>query len=454
MNKKTELKELDIKQIEFGQRYREDYGDIDDLVADIAQHGVIQPLAVVAPKTPGGLYHLLAGGRRYTAAKKAGITSVPTNIYSSDLSELDIRGIELAENLCRKDLEWREQIKLQQEIHRLYQKIHGPKEGTAKTTPGQGWGERDTAKLVNKSQSSVHQDLDIAAALDVTPEIFSTCKNKHDASKVLRNIRETQLKEELARRIESKSKSVPTSSSSESKLRLLSSGYQVGDLHELIKNVPDGSIDIIEFDPPYAIDLAGGIKKVADTSGGSVRGYKEIPEQDYILWITNALRECYRVMADHSWLILWFAPEPWFETMYTSIRNAGFSCHRMPGLWVKGGFGQNHHPDVNLTNSYEMFFYARKGSPAMSKRGRSNVFPYSPVPASFKRHPTERPVNLIMEILATFGDAGSRVLVPCLGSGATLLAADQLDMPAFGFDIDSTHKDSFIVAAEQQVTGS
>jgi len=451
MNKHTELKILELEQIEFGQRYREDYGDIDDLVVDIQKHGVIQPLAVVAPKNPEGLYHLLAGGRRYTAAKKAGIPTVPVNVYSKDLSNLDIRGIELAENLCRKDLEWREQIKLQQEIHRLYQKIHGPKEGTAKVTPGQGWGERDTAKLVNKSQGSVHQDLDIAAALDVTPELFSTCKNKHDASKVLRNIRENQLKEELARRVESKSKTAPAVSSKDSKLISLSDSYQIGDLHELIKKVPDGSVDIVEFDPPYAINLTKG-KKTTDSSGGTAHGYQELPEEEYTGWITKALRECYRAMSDHSWLVLWFAPEPWFEGMYRAIRLAGFSCSRMPGLWIKGGSGQNQHPDVNLTNSYEMFFYARKGAPAVSKRGRSNVFPYSPVPSQSKRHPTERPTSLIMEILSTFGDAGSKVMVPCLGSGATILAADQLGMEAFGFDIDNKHKHNFVLAVEQHLT--
>ena len=54
MNKHTELKILELEQIEFGQRYREDYGDIDDLVVDIQKHGVIQPLAVVAPRIQRG----------------------------------------------------------------------------------------------------------------------------------------------------------------------------------------------------------------------------------------------------------------------------------------------------------------------------------------------------------------------------------------------------------------
>src|SRR6056297_1322007 len=133
---KTRVDIIKVNDIELGQRYREDYGDIDDLVADIKEKGLIQPLAVIESTEEGGSYRLLAGGRRFTAAKQADIENVPANIYPNTLSELQTRGIELAANLCRKDLEWKEQIKLQQEIHRLYQNIHGTKTSTSKVTPG------------------------------------------------------------------------------------------------------------------------------------------------------------------------------------------------------------------------------------------------------------------------------------------------------------------------------
>jgi len=53
-----------------------------------------------------------------------------------------------------------------------------------------------------------------------------------------------------------------------------------------------------------------------------------------------------------------------------------------------------------------------------------------------KIHPTERPIEMIQEVLQTFTQANSRVFVPFLGSGNTLLAANNAQMNAFGFDLD------------------
>ena len=102
---------IKVKDIEFGNRVREDYGDIKELVLSFKKEGIIQPLAVKeinwSPDEgdePAYRYLLLAGGRRYTAAKDADISEVPVRIYERDLSEAEIKGIELAENIYRKDL--------------------------------------------------------------------------------------------------------------------------------------------------------------------------------------------------------------------------------------------------------------------------------------------------------------------------------------------------------------
>ena len=150
-------------------------------------------------------------------------------------------------------------------------------------------------------------------------------------------------------------------------------------------------------------------------------------------------------MAPHSWLLCWFAPEPWFEIIHQELHNAGFRTTRMCGIWNKGGSGQNMHPQTRLSNSYEMFFYAWKGQPALNKAGRSNTFNFSPVPPSQKVHPTERPIELMKEIYDTFAFAGSRVLIPFLGSGSGLFAADELGMSPVGFELTKAYKDSFLV---------
>ncbi len=440
---KTRLDIINRDNIHFGERYREDYGDVSDLAADIRERGLIQPLAVMEPMEGDDKYRLLAGGRRYQATEEAGLDQIPVNIYPNTISELEIRGIELSENLCRKDLEWTEQIKLQQEIHRLYQSIHGTKTSSSKVVQGEGWGERDTANLLNRSQGAVHQDLQLAQALDATPEMFSDCKNKHDASKVLKSVRENMIKDELRNR------ATAQSGDSTYQHSQLANSFIVGDFLKQVQQVPTGSINLVEFDPPYSIGLSEIKKQNEVVKDEKLRRYNEIKKQEYRPWIERALKECYRVMSEHSWLILWLAPEPWFETMYQTLIKVGFDTTRIVGIWTKGGSGQNHHPDLYLTNSYEMFMYARKGRPAISKRGRSNEFNFSPVPPQKKYHPTERPIELMMELLSTFGDEGDRVMVPCLGSGVTLIAAYQLGMTAFGYELCEDCKGDFLLSLEQ-----
>jgi DNA modification methylase len=156
-------------------------------------------------------------------------------------------------------------------------------------------------------------------------------------------------------------------------------------------------------------------------------------------------------MTDHSWLICWFAPQPWFEKIFQELKFAGLETTRMCGIWAKGTPGQNMNPTVRLSNSYEMFFYAWKGQPVLNKAGRSNVFNFSPVPPSQKVHPTERPIELMKEIYDTFAFTGSRVLIPFLGSGSGILAANSLGMSAVGFELSKSYKDSFLVKAHQML---
>ena len=98
-----------------------------------------------------------------------------------------------------------------------------------------------------------------------------------------------------------------------------------------------------------------------------------------------------------------------------------------------------------LANSCETFFYAWKGRPAINKAGRSNEFDYPPVPPQQKTHPTERPVALMKDIYETFAFPGSRLLIPFLGSGSGLIAADEVGMSGVGFELSKANRDSFLV---------
>jgi DNA modification methylase len=423
---------IPLNSITIEDRARQEMGDLANLEANLKQSGLIQPLAVKS--NPDGTYRLLAGERRFTVLERNDVEEIPVRIYEEDLSDLEMKIIEKSENLHRKDMEYYEMDALTAEIHQMHQELHGVKA----PGPGQdGWGTRDTAEAISaKSPATVVESVKRAEAREAFPELFETCKSASDASKMIKKMDEALVKQVIAKKLESQK--------SEGTLHQLSKCFVVKDFFEGVKEIPDGIMHLVEIDPPYAINLAAKKKKEGE-SQYILSDYNEVDSEDYINFMHDTFKECYRVMADHSWLICWFAPEPWFFPIYRLLIETGFGTTRMCGIWTKGISGQNMHPATRLSNSYEMFFYAWKGQPALNRAGRSNEFNFPPVPASQKTHPTERPVELTDELYNTFAFPGSRILIPFLGSGNGLISANHLGMSATGFELSKACKDSFLV---------
>ncbi len=81
-------------------RHDFDEEELQNLAESISQHGVVQPLTV--RELAGGYYQIIAGERRWRAARMANLTEVPAVIIEAD----DKKAMELAliENLQRQDL--------------------------------------------------------------------------------------------------------------------------------------------------------------------------------------------------------------------------------------------------------------------------------------------------------------------------------------------------------------
>ncbi len=94
---------LPISQVEPGlkqPRKRFDDGALQDLADSIRLHGVIQPLTV--RRLSSGYYQIIAGERRWRAAKLAGLTHVPAVVMEAD--DRTVMELGLIENLQREDL--------------------------------------------------------------------------------------------------------------------------------------------------------------------------------------------------------------------------------------------------------------------------------------------------------------------------------------------------------------
>ena len=109
-------------------------------------------------------YILLAGGRRFDAARLAEIEEIPVRIYTKVLDDLEMRSIELEENIQRKDLDFIEDCNLKREIHRLHIAIHGAKVSTS--PDASGWSMRDTANLIGRDHKTVSMDIKLADAVE------------------------------------------------------------------------------------------------------------------------------------------------------------------------------------------------------------------------------------------------------------------------------------------------
>ena len=100
----TRIETLPLREIEPdpGQpRKTFDDETLAELSASIAEHGLLQPIAV-RPKPSGG-YRIVAGERRWRASRMAGLTEVP--VIVKDVTDEQAMELALVENLQREDLD-------------------------------------------------------------------------------------------------------------------------------------------------------------------------------------------------------------------------------------------------------------------------------------------------------------------------------------------------------------
>lgn len=112
-----ELRELPLEQLQPGKHQPRRYFDpeaLEELANSIAAQGVVQPI-VVRP-VDGDRYEIVAGERRWRAAKQAGLKSIPAVVRSLD--ERGAMAVALVENIQRSDLNPLEEAEA---LHKLIQ---------------------------------------------------------------------------------------------------------------------------------------------------------------------------------------------------------------------------------------------------------------------------------------------------------------------------------------------
>lgn len=427
---------LPLSEIVVSNRFRKDldgrgFQSIDSLVESIRRNGLFHPIVIDRESS-----RLIAGGRRFTAVSKLGWPKVPVRyldefqpgeLEEAETSDLQFREIELEENLNRKDLTPVEQALLTEEIHNIKIKLHGQankgrpigttvSNGQVSVKPHQNWTINKTAALRDISSRQVRRDLSIAHAVKLMPSLVTESSVSNIDRKVDRLIEDMELElERRQRKVE---------------FAAFDSFVKQGDCTQLILELANESIDCIITDPPYGVSYGDGSGR-----GGSNDDFEDDPASALGL-LRCIVPELRRVLKPSGHLYSFFSTNLWQATL-DIYKSAGFDVKDLVCVWVKPGNATGvGNWDYNFANSWEPFLFANNQTRRLGFK-RKNVFTYQADSGPARFHPTQKPVELLRELIQLSTQPGDIVFDPFCGSGSTLVAASQLRRKYLGFELNN-----------------
>lgn len=117
-----------------------------------------------------------------------------------------------------------------------------------------------------------------------------------------------------------------------------------GDCLELMKNIPDGLVDLVLTDPPY-----GTMKNFGKSEAAKEIGYKEF-EWDDVIPIDKMFAEISRVLRQNGKAII-FGQEPFTSKLITSTAASVPLSYR--AIWLKNSFGNMFMCNKAMVNKFE-----------------------------------------------------------------------------------------------------
>lgn len=233
------------------------------------------------------------------------------------------------------------------------------------------------------------------------------------------------------------------------------------DCIEGMKELPDESVDLIVTDCPYKI-IAGGVtieqrkdevsgifqkraisdgsklgnkwlKKSADDIPCAVRKGKMFEHNDvtFSAWLPEVFRvlkngcHCYIMINGRN-----------LKDLQVEAENVGFQFVNLLA-WKKN----NLTPNKYYMQQMEFILLLRKGKARnINNMGTSNCLEIPNIIGK-KRHPTEKPVELMKIFIENSSDEGDIVLDPFFGSGSTLIACVQSKRKYLGYELDPSYFD-------------
>jgi adenine-specific DNA-methyltransferase len=202
-----------------------------------------------------------------------------------------------------------------------------------------------------------------------------------------------------------------------------------GDCVQVLRRVPDESVDMVLTDPPYLIAYK-------DRSG------RTIANDDNCRWVFPAFAEIYRVMKPDTYCVSFYGWSK-LSRFLTAWQEIGF--HPVGHfVWVKGYASCARHTRMR----HEQAYLLAKGNPALPKDPPSDVLEWAYT--GNRLHPTQKPVAGLVPLIRSLTQPQAVVLDPFAGSGSTGAAAVRCGRRYILIEKDAAyHK-----AAYQRLVGS
>jgi site-specific DNA-methyltransferase (adenine-specific) len=182
-----------------------------------------------------------------------------------------------------------------------------------------------------------------------------------------------------------------------------------GDCLQLMKDIPDKSIDLIVTDPPYLMNYQSNYRKVK---------YKHIENDKDSKWLISAsMKEFYRILKDDTAIYVFCS---WHHIDFFKSEFENYFKLKNIIVWnknntsmgdLKGSFAPKH----------EFILFGHKGRRVLEGFRHPDVL--NAKRTGNKLHPTEKPIDLIETFIKTSSKKDEVVLDSFIGSGTTAIAA-------------------------------
>jgi adenine-specific DNA-methyltransferase len=191
-----------------------------------------------------------------------------------------------------------------------------------------------------------------------------------------------------------------------------------GDCIKVMAGLPDRYVDLVLTDPPYLVNYR-------DRAG------RRVANDNNINWLAPAFAGIARLMKPEA-LCVSFYGWPHVDLFMQAWRQAGL----VPVAHLV--FPKRYASSVQLFASHheQAYVLAKVQRPRVAKP-ISDILPWAYT--GNQLHPTQKPVEALMPLVAALSKTGDLVLDPFAGSGSTLVAAHGLGRDYLGIDLDAGH---------------